>query len=76
MWPVSVDVFGDLALSRYVLREDFVDGSSFVGRFVSLARRSNGSWQVYRTTVFTLFQGPSDDAPDLSDLDGVSPGTR
>lgn len=76
MWPVSVDVFGDLALSRYVLREDFVDGSSFVGRFVSLARRSNGSWQVYRTTVFTLFRGPSDDAPDLSDLDGVPPGTR
>lgn len=65
MRPVSVDVFGDLALSRYVLREDFVDGTSFVGRFVSLARRDNGCWQVYRSTVFTLYRGPSEDAPAI-----------
>lgn len=65
MRPVSIDVFGDLALSRYVLRENFVDGTSFVGRFVSLARRGDGCWQVYRTTVFTLYRGPSEGAPTL-----------
>lgn len=65
MRPVSIDVFGDLALSRYVLRENFVDGTSFVGRFVSLARRDNGCWQVYRSTVFTLYRGPSEGAPTL-----------
>lgn len=65
MRPVSVDVFGDFALSRYVLRENFIDGTSFVGRFVSLARRSGGCWQVYRSTVFTLYRGPSEDAPTV-----------
>jgi len=65
MLPVSVDVFGDLALSRFVLREDFIDGTSFVGRFVSLARRENGCWRVYRSTVFTLYRGPSGNAPAL-----------
>lgn len=65
MLPVSVDVFGDLALSRFVLREDFIDGTSFVGRFVSLARRDNGCWQAYRSTVFTLYRGASGNAPAL-----------
>lgn len=76
MQPVSIDVFGNLALSRYVLRENFIDGTSFVGRFVSLARRDDGCWQVYRSTVFTLYRGPSEGAPTLEapepgDLDGV-----
>lgn len=65
MIPVSVDVFGDLALSRFVLREDFIDGTSFVGRFVSLARRDNGCWKAYRSTVFTLYRGASGNAPAL-----------
>jgi len=65
MLPVSVDIFGDLALARFVLREDFIDGTSFVGRFVSLARRDNGCWRVYRSNVFTLYRGPSGNAPAL-----------
>lgn len=65
MQPVSVDVFGDLAFTRYVLRENFVDGTSFVGRFVSLSRRSDGAWQAYRTSVFTVYRGPSEGAPDI-----------
>lgn len=66
IWPVSVDVFDEFALSRYVLRENFVDGTSFVGRFVSLVRLKDGCWQTYRTTVFTLYRGPSEDAPEQS----------
>lgn len=71
MLPVSVDIYGDLALSRFVLREDFIDGTSFVGRFVSLARRENGCWQVYRSTVFTLYRGPSGNTPAL---ESTAPG--
>lgn len=69
MRPVSIDVFGDLALSRYVLREDFVDGTSFVGRFVSLARRGGRAWQVYRSSVFTIYRGPTPGAPKVEEAD-------
>ncbi|MGE0046876.1 MAG: nuclear transport factor 2 family protein [Hyphomonadaceae bacterium] len=64
MSPVSVEVFEDLALSRYTLREDFNDGTSFVGRFVSLARREDGRWRLFRSNVQTLYRGPSASAPD------------
>ena len=63
MAPLSIEVFGDLALSRYVLREDFNDGSAFVGRFVSLAKREHGAWLLFRTSYTTLYQGPAADAP-------------
>jgi hypothetical protein len=64
--PITVDIMGDLALSRYTLREDFSDGTAFVGRFVSLARRQEGRWRLYRTSFTTVFRGPRQDAPPLS----------
>lgn len=63
MQPITIEVFGDVALSRYHLREDFNDGSSVVGRFVSLAKRENGRWLLFRTHFDTVYQGPSDKAP-------------
>lgn len=77
--PLSVEVFGDLALSRYVLREDFNDGNAFVGRFVSLAKREQGRWLLFRTSYTTLYRGPTGKAPDPTlDLQpkGVSGATQ
>jgi hypothetical protein len=37
--PVAIEIVGDLALSQYTLREESSDGTAFVGRFASLARR-------------------------------------
>ncbi|MDQ8177439.1 MAG: hypothetical protein P3A58_08795 [Gemmatimonadota bacterium] len=56
----------DVALSRYTLREEFSDGTAFVGRFASLARRHEGRWLLYRTSFSTIFRGPAKDAPSLA----------
>lgn len=61
--PISFEVFGDVALSRYRLREDFKDGSSFVGRFNSLAKREGGRWLLFRTQFETEYQGETAKAP-------------
>jgi len=65
MRPVSIDIEGDLAISRYVLREEFNDGTAFVGRFTSVARRTDGRWQLYRTSFDTVYRGPKAEAPPL-----------
>lgn len=54
MTPVSIELFGDLALSLYRLTEEFADGSRFTGRFVSLARKRDGRWRLFRTTFTTV----------------------
>lgn len=64
MKPVSIELFGDIALSRYRLREDFNNGQSFVGHFASLARRHEGRWLLYRTNFTTLYRGPTGEVPD------------
>lgn len=64
--PVSIEIMGDLALSRYILREEFSDGTAFVGRFASLARRHERRWLLYRTSFSTVFRGPVSDAPGLA----------
>jgi ketosteroid isomerase-like protein len=64
MRPMSIEVLGDLALSRYVLREEFNDGTVFIGRFASLARRHEGRWKLYRTSFSTVYRGPREDAPE------------
>lgn len=64
--PVSIEIMGDLALSRYTLREEFSDGTAFVGRFASLARRHEGRWLLYRTSFSTIFRGPAKNAPGLA----------
>ncbi|MGE0815474.1 MAG: nuclear transport factor 2 family protein [Vicinamibacterales bacterium] len=64
--PVSIEIMGDLALSRYVLREQFSDGTAFVGQFASLARRHERRWLLYRTSFSTIFRGPVEDAPGLA----------
>jgi len=64
--PVSIEIMGDLALSRYTLREKFSDGTAFVGRFASLARRHEGRWRLYRTSFSTIYRGPAKDAPALA----------
>lgn len=64
--PVSIEIMGDLALSRYTLREEFSDGTAFVGRFASLARRHERRWLLYRTSFSTIFRGPVGDAPRLA----------
>jgi len=56
--PLSIDLLGDLALSRYVLRGEFNDGTAFVGRFASLARRHQGRRTLYRTSFSTVYRGP------------------
>lgn len=61
--PVSVDIVGDLAYSRYLMREEFNDGTIFVGRFASLARQDGGRWLLYRTSFSTVFRGAPDAAP-------------
>ena len=61
--PLSVDIIGDLAYSRYLMREEFNDGTIFVGRFASLARRADGQWRLYRTSFSTVFRGAPDAAP-------------
>lgn len=63
--PISFEVFGDVALSRYRLREDFKDGSSFVGRFTSLTKRAAGRWLLFRTQFETEYQGETAKAPKL-----------
>lgn len=63
MKPVSTEVFGNIALSRYVLREDFNNGESFVGRFASLSRRHDGQWKLYRTNFTTLYRGDTKKIP-------------
>lgn len=63
MQPFTIEVWGDFALSRYRLREDFSDGSSFVGRFTSLAKREGGRWQLFRTQFETEYQGETSKAP-------------
>ena len=63
MAPVSVEVFGDIALSRYLLREDFNNGKSFVGTFASLSRRDAGRWKHYRTNFTTLYRGGTSELP-------------
>lgn len=63
--PVTIEIMGDLALSRYTQREEFSDGTAFVGRFVTLARRHEGRWTLYRTSFTTVFRGPRQDAPPL-----------
>lgn len=72
MRPVSIEVFGDIALSRYRLREDFNNGQSFVGHFASLARRHEGRWLLYRTNFTTLYRGPTAEVPDAlaAEFDG------
>jgi hypothetical protein len=65
MRPISTEIIGDLALSRYELREDFNNGESFVGRFVSLSRRDGDRWLGYRTNFQTLYYGATADAPAL-----------
>ncbi|MGE0040656.1 MAG: nuclear transport factor 2 family protein [Vicinamibacterales bacterium] len=61
--PLSVDIAGDIAYSRYLMREEFNDGTIFVGRFASLARRDDGRWRLYRTSFSTVFRGAPADAP-------------
>lgn len=63
MQPISIEIFGDLALSRYRLREDFNNGKTFVGNFTSLARKHNGKWKLYRTSFTTLFRGATAEVP-------------
>lgn len=63
--PITIDLIGDVALSRYTLREEFSDQTAFVGRFVSLARRHQGRWTLYRTSFTTIFRGPRGEAPAL-----------
>jgi ketosteroid isomerase-like protein len=65
MRPLSIELLGDLALSRYVLREEFNDGTVFVGRFASLARRHEGRWTLYRTSFSTVYRGAREEAPEL-----------
>lgn len=65
MHPVSIEIEGDLAISRYILREEFNDGTAFVGRFTSVARRTDARWQLYRTSFTTAYRGPKDQAPAL-----------
>jgi ketosteroid isomerase-like protein len=64
--PVSTEIMGDLAYSRYALREDFADGTAFVGRFASLSRRHERRWLLYRTSFTTIYRGPAKDAPGLA----------
>ncbi|MGD9906746.1 MAG: nuclear transport factor 2 family protein [Vicinamibacterales bacterium] len=66
MRPVSIDIEGDLAISRYVLREEFTDGTAFVGRFTSVARRTGSRWQLYRTSFTTVYRGAKASAPPLT----------
>lgn len=61
--PVAIEIIGDLALSQYTLREDFSDGTAFVGRFASLARRHEGRWTLYRTSFSTVYRGARQQAP-------------
>lgn len=63
MAPVSTEIFGDFALSRYRLREDFSDGTSFVGHFTSLAAKQDGRWLLFRTSFTTLYRGKTSGAP-------------
>jgi ketosteroid isomerase-like protein len=68
MLPISIEVFGDVALSRYRLREDFNDGSSFIGRFTSLTKRDGNRWLLFRTHFETEYRGPTSNAPRLEIL--------
>jgi hypothetical protein len=65
MVPVSTEIFGDFALSRFRLREDFNDDTSFVGNFASLARKHDGKWLLFRTSFTTLYRGKTSSAPGL-----------
>ncbi|WP_308911531.1 nuclear transport factor 2 family protein [Pseudokordiimonas caeni] len=61
--PISLDIHGDIAISRSRLREDFNDGTAFVGRFVTVSKKTDGVWLLYRTSFTTDYRGPAADAP-------------
>ncbi len=65
--PVSLDISGSIAHFRYRLREDFNDGTSFIGDFVSSPRLAGDRWRFHRTSFFTRYRGPSADAPPFPD---------
>jgi len=68
--PVSLEIFGDVAYFRYRLREDFNNGATFIGDFASMPRRQNGAWLLYRTSFWTKYRGPTNDAPDFPGGEG------
>ena len=60
---VSTELFGDLASSRYRLREDFNNGQTFVGYFTTLAKKHQRRWTLFRTSFTTLYRGDLDQLP-------------
>lgn len=72
--PVSLDIAATTAHFRYRLREDFNDGTSFIGDFISAPRFADGSWRFHRTSFFTRYRGKSEDAPLFPEI--VSAVTR
>jgi|GEM_PF-5211028 len=62
MQPLHSEIIGDLAISQYRLREDFNDGTSFVGAFVSVSKKGPNGWLAYNTSYHTEFYGATADA--------------
>ncbi len=62
MQPLHSEIIGDLAFSQYRLREDFNDGTSFVGSFVSVSKKGPNGWLAYNTSYHTEFYGATADA--------------
>lgn len=58
----DAEFFGDLALARYEIRENFNDGTIFRGRIVSLERCVDGNWRLFRSHVTTLYRGAAEAA--------------
>lgn len=65
--PVSLDIASATAHFRYRLREDFNDGTSFIGDFVSAPRLAGDRWRFHRTSFFTRYRGPTAEAPPFPD---------
>ncbi|MCB1584178.1 MAG: nuclear transport factor 2 family protein [Marinicella sp.] len=63
MQSVSTEIFGDIALSRYTLREDFNNDESFVGYFTSVSKKEKGQWKLFRTSFTVLYRGATDALP-------------
>lgn len=62
MQPLHNEIIGDMAFSQYRLREDFNDGTSFIGYFVSIAKKGPDGWLFYNTSYHTEFYGATADA--------------
>lgn len=63
MQSVSTEIFGDISLSRYKLREDFNNNESFVGYFTSVSKKEKGQWKFFRSSFTVLYRGATDALP-------------